>query len=100
MPLAAAAVDSETAAVQWKDYQAQAPKTIVELQPFRSTERAEFQMPGDRGTATLIDLNPRVNAWFLLTLRFGAGGAAARRAEAGLERNGRGTSDYRRRPRP
>ncbi len=67
------AVDPETAAVQWKDYQAEVPKTIVELQPFRSTASAEFQMPGGRGTASLIDLNPRVNAWFLLTLRFGAG---------------------------
>jgi hypothetical protein len=70
----AAVVDPQTAASQWKEYQADAPKTIVELQPFRSTASAEFQMPGDRGLATLINLNPRVNAWFLLTLRFGAAG--------------------------
>ncbi len=68
------AVDPQIAAVQWKDYQAEAPKTIVELQPFRSTQSAEIQTSGDRGTATLIDLNPRVNAWFLLTLRFAAAG--------------------------
>jgi hypothetical protein len=67
-------VDPQTAASQWSEYQADAPKTIVELQPFRSTASVEFQLPGDRGLATLINLNPRVNAWLLLTLHFGVGG--------------------------
>jgi hypothetical protein len=70
----AGVVDRETAASQWTQYQADVPKTIVELQPFRSTASAEFQMTSGRGLATLINLNPRVNAWFLLTLRFGVGG--------------------------
>jgi hypothetical protein len=70
----AGVLDRETAATQWTQYQEDVPKSIVELQPFRTTTSAEFQMTADRGVATLINLNPRVNAWFLLTLRFGAGG--------------------------
>ncbi len=53
---------------QWQEYQADAPKTIVDLQPLRQTAGVDFEMPGDWGTATLVNLNPRVNAWFLLTL--------------------------------
>jgi len=64
--------DRETAASQWTEYQADVPKTIVELQPFRTT--ASVEMSGEGGVATLINLNPRVNAWFLLTLRSGTGG--------------------------
>jgi hypothetical protein len=65
--------ESETTASQWAEYQADVPKTIIELQPFRRTTSVDFQMPGDRGVATL-NLNPQVNAWFLLTLRWVAGG--------------------------
>ena len=65
-------VDRETAASQWTEYQADAPKNIVELQPFRSTASMRFQMPASEGVATLVNLNPRVNAWFLLTLRLAA----------------------------
>ncbi len=65
--------DREAAASQWTEYQADVPKSIVELQPFRSTASTVFQMSGDRVVATLINLNPRVNTWFLLTLRFGSG---------------------------
>jgi hypothetical protein len=61
---------SETLASQWEEYQADAPKTIIELQPFRRASSVEFQVPGDQGVATLINLNPQVNAWFLLTLRW------------------------------
>jgi hypothetical protein len=65
--LGAAAIANRTLASQWED-RADAPKTILELQPFRRAENVEFQMPGDWGSATLINLNPGVNAWFLLTL--------------------------------
>lgn len=61
-------------ALQWAEYQAEAPKTVIELQPFRRTASAEFQVPGGPGVATLINLNPQVNAWFLLTLRWAADG--------------------------
>ncbi len=52
-----------------------APRTIVELQPFRRTQRVTIRGPAGRpGAATLVDLNPDANAWFLLTLEGGAGG--------------------------
>jgi hypothetical protein len=59
----------ETLAAQWAEYQADAPKTIVELQPFRDSTRLDFKRPGDRGVARLVNLNPRINAWFLLSLQ-------------------------------
>ncbi len=59
---------NSTPASQWDEYQADVPKTILELQPFRRAASAEFQMAGDWGSATLVNLNPGVNAWFLLTL--------------------------------
>jgi hypothetical protein len=62
------------AASQWAQYQSDAPKTILELQPFRRTETVEFAAGSDPGAATLVDLNPQINAWFLLTLRSTATG--------------------------
>ena len=59
---------SQVLTSQWEEYQADVPKTIIELQPFRRTESVEFQMSGDWGEAALINLNPRINAWFLLRL--------------------------------
>jgi hypothetical protein len=66
--------NSPETAMQWAEYQAETPKTVIELQPFRRTASAEFQASGGRGSATLINLNPQVNAWFLLTLRWAADG--------------------------
>ncbi len=66
-----ASADEKAAATrqtQWAEYQADLPKTIVELQPFRQSVSVEFEMPGEWGTATLVNLNPEVNAWYLLTL--------------------------------
>lgn len=65
-------------AEQSAQYRAEAPKTIVELQQFRSsaTIRAEGA-GGRRGTASLIDLNPAIGAWFLLSLDWGAPGGTA-----------------------
>jgi hypothetical protein len=60
--------DAAALGSQWQEYQADVPKTIVELQPFRQTASVEFQMAGDWGQATLVNLNPLINAWFLLTL--------------------------------
>lgn len=59
---------NSTQALQWDEYQADVPKTILELQPFRRAASAKFQIAGDWGSATLVNLNPGVNAWFLLTL--------------------------------
>ncbi len=55
---------------QWAEYQAYVPKTILELQPFRRATSVEFPVPEDQGVATLINVNPHVNAWFVLTLRW------------------------------
>jgi len=59
---------------QAKAYAAVAPKTVVDLQQFRSTHSLDVEGKGGRpGHATLVNLNPAVNAWYLLTLRWGDG---------------------------
>ncbi len=56
-------------AQQRRQYDAQVPKTILELQPFRSETRAPIRRTdGTPGWATLINLNPNINAWYLLNL--------------------------------
>ncbi len=45
------------------------PKTIVDLQQFRQSNSIRaVTKGGTEGRATLVNLNPGVNAWFLLTL--------------------------------
>jgi len=47
--------------------------TILDLQPFRTEAAVQVQGPdGTPGSAVLTNLNPNVNAWFLLTLDFAA----------------------------
>ncbi len=49
-----------------------APKTIVDLQPFRETSSVNIKgAGGSAGIATLINLNPNINAWYLLQLTWG-----------------------------
>jgi hypothetical protein len=60
-------------ASQWEQYAASVPKTIIELQPFRETTSVELPSSGGRAVA-LINLNPRVNAWFVLSIQGSAGG--------------------------
>ncbi len=44
-------------------------KTIVDLQPFRETSSIKIKgTRGEDGLATLINLNPDINAWYLLRL--------------------------------
>ena len=46
-----------------------APRSIVELQPFRQTSSINLaSSKGPQATATLVNLNPTVNAWYLLTV--------------------------------
>lgn len=53
------------------EYDADAPKSILELQPFRTGSRAEVRRAdGVKGTATLVDLNPYSGYWYLLTLEW------------------------------
>lgn len=54
---------------------AEAAKTIIDLQPLRRATRIAVERYGGRqGTAELIELDPRINAWFLLTLDGGEPG--------------------------
>ncbi len=67
----AGAQDAATLAQQWAEYEAVAPKSIVQLQPFRKQETAT-SASGE--PLSLVSLAPEANAWFLLTL--GTGNAA------------------------
>ena len=56
-----------------------ARRTITELQPFRQTSSIPFKdRRGQEGRATLVNLNPRINDWFLLELTW-SGGAPTER---------------------
>ncbi len=49
------------------------PKTILDLQPFRRTTSMRIQSAGEEeDRATLINLNPNINAWYVLRLSGGA----------------------------
>lgn len=63
-----AAPASGTLAQQQAEYDADAPKTILELQPFRTETRVPLRRAdGSLGLARLTNLNPYVSAWYLLT---------------------------------
>ena len=65
-------------ATQIDQYNAQVPKTIVELQQFRDTTSIKILAPGgQQGVATLINLNPDINIWYLLELNWHAGATPA-----------------------
>jgi hypothetical protein len=50
-------------------FAAEAPKSILELQPYRSAASIDIQDgTGRNGKATLVSLNPGINVWFLLEL--------------------------------
>ncbi|MBL6750242.1 MAG: hypothetical protein ISP90_06950 [Nevskia sp.] len=51
---------------------AESSDNIVDLQPYRSVETVA--VPGTAARVTLVNLNPRVNAWYVLSI---GGGAAA-----------------------
>jgi hypothetical protein len=75
-----AAVNSSRSAIldeQWVQYQAPVAKTIIELQPFRrSSTIAIKDGTGRKGIATLVELQPNANAWWLLTLKWSDGTTA------------------------
>ena len=49
------------------DYNAEAPKTILDLQQFRTTCSIRIQAKsGKQGVATLVNLNPAINVWYVL----------------------------------
>ena len=59
----------EELARQRIQYDDDSPKTILELQRFRTTARAPLRRAdGVSGSATLVNLNPAINSGYLLTL--------------------------------
>ena len=67
----------EAPANQMKEYEAEAPKTILELQQFRQANSIRIKSRGGReGVATLINLNPAINAWFVLKIAWKDGDPA------------------------
>jgi hypothetical protein len=56
-----------------EQYRAEVPKSIIELQQFRHSSSGPLDHDGRRGTATLTNLNPTINAWLLLTIDWGQG---------------------------
>jgi hypothetical protein len=69
---------ADVLARQAAEYQARGSKSVVELQQFRSSETAAAEDGGGRsGVATLLNLNPRIGAWLLLTLDWGPSGGIA-----------------------
>ena len=52
-------------------HEADTPKSIVQLQQFRQIQTVAIEAVGRQGTATLTELNPNINAWFLLALNWG-----------------------------
>jgi hypothetical protein len=68
-------VEEGDQARQTAEYEAEKPKTIIQLQQFRRTETIAAEGSGNlNGTATLINLNPQINSWYLLTLDWGSSG--------------------------
>ena len=68
-------VPADLPARQAAEYRAEAPKTVLELQQFRRVESiAATGGAGRVGTVTLVNINPGINAWFVLTLDWGPRG--------------------------
>jgi len=64
----AEAVDTPVKAQPWES-RSRSAKTLLALQPFRQNETRSFVTADGRpGRATLVDLNPRINSWFVLLL--------------------------------
>jgi len=58
--------------------QAQSSKTILDLQPLRQTNSVHFPTKdGKSGLATLVNLNPSVNAWYVLKVAWNGGAETA-----------------------
>ena len=59
---------------QVAEYEAASPKTIVELQQFRQTSSSHIKSgEGAEGMATLVNLNPTINVWYLLKVAWQGG---------------------------
>lgn len=62
-----AGVARESENDQAREYDQDSPKTILELQQFRQTSSVHIRSTGGKeGVATLVNLNPTINAWYVL----------------------------------
>lgn len=60
------------------EYNAEAPKTILELQQFRQTSTVRIAPKnGQQGVATLVNLNPNIGVWYLLKVAWAGAPEAA-----------------------
>ena len=60
---------------QTRRYEAEVSKTILELQQFRQTSSVHIRSrSGREGLATLINVNPTINTWYLLQVAWKDGG--------------------------
>jgi hypothetical protein len=66
------ALDPNRLARQRSEYESGVPRSVVGLQPFRRTET--LPLADGKGLATLVNLNPTINSWYLLELRQADGG--------------------------
>ena len=58
------------AALSFIAYASAETKSVVDLQPFRQVASNRIETAsGDGGIATLVNLNPAISAWYLLTIR-------------------------------
>lgn len=74
-PLGAAQEKGSPPDDQVREYAAEAPKTILELQQFRQSHSIQISSKGGRqGVATLADLNPAINVWYVLRVAWKDGG--------------------------
>lgn len=65
---------AEAPANQTAQYNADIPKTILELQQFRETSSSRIRSgSGREGVATLVNLNPAVNDWYVLSVAWNGG---------------------------
>jgi len=60
---------------QVREYAADEPKTILELQQYRQSHSIQIiSKDGRKAAATLVNLNPTINTWYLLTVAWKDGG--------------------------
>jgi hypothetical protein len=66
------ALEPERLALQSSEFESEIPKRIIDLQPFRRTET--LALADGKGVATLVNVNPTINSWYLLKLSWADGG--------------------------
>jgi hypothetical protein len=56
------------------EYRALRTKSVLEIQPWRAIETIDaIGLAGETGRAMLVNINPTINAWYVLTLDWGGG---------------------------